>query len=238
MNSHISVERCQGFIQCNLQSPHAHFPAGESQGMSVVTLSRQAGSGGHAVAGRLAVLLEARKTGQACPWTVFDRNLVEKVLDDHNLPKNLAKFMPEDRMSEIADTMDELFGLHPPSWTLVHKTADTILHLAHMGNVIIIGRGANIILSKLPYVFNVRLVGSLEKRTRYISETAQLSEKEAREKVQFEDLGRRRYLRKYFNKDVDDPLLYHLTINTDLVSFEEATRMIADAVCPKPHGAL
>jgi hypothetical protein len=42
---------------------------------------------------------------------LFDRNLVEKVPVDHNLPARLARFMPEDRISQVSDTMDELFGL-------------------------------------------------------------------------------------------------------------------------------
>ena len=36
------------------------------------------------------------------------------------------------------------------------------------------------------------------------------------------------------NKDVDDPLLYHLVINTDLVPFDEAARMIATPSSPSP----
>jgi diguanylate cyclase (GGDEF)-like protein len=45
-------------------------------------------------------------------------------------------------MSEITDTLDELLGLHPPAWTLVRQMTETILHLAEMGNVILVGRGA------------------------------------------------------------------------------------------------
>ena len=35
---------------------------------------------------------------------------------------------------------------------------------------------------------------------------------------------------RYFNREIDDPLLYHLVINTDLVPYEIAARMIGDAV--------
>ena len=35
---------------------------------------------------------------------------------------------------------------------------------------------------------------------------------------------------KYFRTDLDDPLLYHLTINTDLIPCEQAAHMIGDAV--------
>src|SRR5512141_528358 len=119
MITQYGLERCQTFINAHLQS--AGKSATAAQGgvpRRTVTISRQTGSGAHAVAEKLATCLQALSPADACPWTVFDRNLVEKVLEDHNLPRRLAQFMPEDRISEIADTMDELFGLHPPSWTL------------------------------------------------------------------------------------------------------------------------
>jgi hypothetical protein len=165
---------------------------------------------------------------------VFDRNLVEKVLEDHNLPARLAKFMPEDRVSEITDTMDELFGLHPPSWVLVRKTSETILHLAELGHVILIGRGSNIITAKLPHVFHVRLVGSLETRVKHLQQLNKLSLKQAQQLANREDLARRRYVKQFFGKDIDDPLLYHLVINTDLISVDDASRMILHGPAPKP----
>lgn len=201
--------------------------------MPTVTISRQAGSGSHVIADKLAEMLETRLPGESCRWTVFDRNLVERVLDDHHLPSRLARFMPEDRISEVSDTMDELFGLHPPSWTLVREASDTILRLAQMGGVILIGRAANIITRKLDSVFHVRLVGSAERRLEHIREYYGLSPKAAVKMLQEEDRGRRRYVRKYFGKDIDDPLLYHLVINTDHISYDLAARIIADTVVQK-----
>jgi hypothetical protein len=164
---------------------------------------------------------------------VFDRNLVERVLEDHHLPQRLAKFMPENQASEISDTIDELCGLHPPSWLLVRQTAETILRLAKLGNVIIIGRGANIITAKLKSVFHVRLVASLEARVRHIEEKDRLDRKAALEFIHREDRGRKRYLKKHYQKDINDPLLYHLTINTDLINYERAARLIADTPMQK-----
>jgi len=65
----------------------------------VVTISRQAGAGAHAVAEALVNRLQPGAPKDAIPWTIFDRNLVEKVLADHDLPEQLARFMPEDRRS-------------------------------------------------------------------------------------------------------------------------------------------
>ena len=219
------------FINCQLQ------PAGKGQvsredgaTRRAVTISRQTGSGAHSVAEKLAALLQAHTPKEACPWTVFDRNLVEKVLADHDLPERVGRFMPEDRISSISDTMEELFGLHPPSWMLVRKVSETILHLLELGNVIVIGRGATVVSAKLHHVFHVRLIGSLPKRVQHIQELDHLGKEAALRLIQREDRGRRRYLKRYFKTDLDDPLLYHLVINTDLVSYDEAARIIADAV--------
>jgi hypothetical protein len=178
----------------------------------------------------LANYLQAHSPKDAPPWTLFDRNLVEKVLEEHNLPERMAKFLAEDRISELQDTMDELFGLHPPSWTLVRQTADTILHLIELGRVIIIGRGGGIITRNLDYVFHVRLVGSLERRLEYVQEYYKMEKKEALEFINREDRGRQRYLKKYFDLEIDDPLLYHVVINTDLIPQKLAARMIGDAL--------
>ena len=179
------------------------------------------------------------------PWTIFDRNLVEKVLEDHDLPARLAASMPEDRKSEMADTLDGLFGQRTTSWTLVKKTAETILHLAEVGNVVIIGRGANIITAKLPFAFHVRLVGSLERRIEHLIDYKHLSLEEAKEYARTEELGRARYVKKYYSADIEDPLLYDLVINTDRVSVRgggpaDRRRAVGAtlAACPSTRSAV
>jgi cytidylate kinase len=235
MNAQHGLERALTFINTQLQ------PAGKgliftNEGLQrrAVTISRQTGSGAHRVAEKLADLLQAHTPKDACPWTVFDRNLVEKVLQEHDLPGRVARFMPEDRISSISDTMEELFDLHPPSWLLVRKVTETILHLVELGNVIVIGRGGTVITAKLDHVFHVRIVGSLEKRVQHVHELNQMSKTAALKLIHREDHGRTRYLKKYFKTDLNDPLLYHLVINTDLISYDEAARIIADAMLKSP----
>ena len=130
----------------------------------------------------------------------------------------------------LQDVVEEFFGLHPSSWTLVENTSRTILHLAQMGGVILIGRGANVITNRLPNAFHVRLVGSLEKRALRVQEMYQLGPSAALETIEKEDRGKRRYLKEHFAKDIDDPLLYDLVINTDHFSYSEAAAMIGDCV--------
>ena len=227
----VRLERCFSFINCQLQPAARVVPhAANGNCRTAVTISRQAGCGALVVAEKLAARLQTHAPRGAPPWTVFDRNLIEKVLEDHHLPARLAKYLPEDRTTALQDITDELFGLHPPSWTIVRQTAETMLRLAELGSVILIGRGANVVTAKLSNVFHVRLVAPLEKRIEHAHEFYEMSRKAARQFCLSQDLGRKRYLKKYFNAEVDDPLLYHLTINTGLVPYEQAARMIADAV--------
>jgi cytidylate kinase len=188
------------------------------------------GAGGIAIATRVAEYLQRHRPGSPASWTVFHRDLVEKVLAEHNLPARLAEYMPEDRVSYIQDTVEELLGLHPPRTSLVKQVTETILGLAELGNCILIGRGAHVILAKCPTAFHVRLVSTLEKRIARYSKAQNISEQDAREVIVREDAARRRYLRSHFDADVDDPLGYHLALNTDWFSLEEAAELIGQAV--------
>lgn len=225
MEPHKGLEQAQAFLQCQLR-PAQRPP---TRPRLAVTISRQTGSGAWRVARCLAELLDRRVPDPELKWTVFDKELVEKVLADHHLPQKLAEFMPEDRVSMLEDMMTELLGLHPPSWTLFHATVETILKLAELGHVILIGHGANVVTAKLPHVFHVRLVGSLERRLERVMADRGLDRKQAREFIEKEDRGRTRYLREHFKAEIDDPLLYDLILNTDRISHEQAAALIAEA---------
>jgi cytidylate kinase len=51
--------------------------------------------------------------------------------------------------------------------------------------------------------------------------------------IKKEDANRYKYLKSHFFREPDDPTLYHLTINTGLLSYEESAIVIADALIKK-----
>jgi cytidylate kinase len=236
MSAHSSLERCMAFV--NLQAGPAsklRLPGNGKPGWRAITISRQAGAGGHAVGEKLAELLRAGDPTDSRPWMVFDRNLVQRVLEDHHLPGYIAGFMPEDRGTQIEQILDELFRQRPPAIMLVHKTAETILRLIELGHVVVIGRGANIVTQKFQDVLHVRLVASLERRVEYLQKIRECSRNEALEFVHNEDRGRRRYLKEYFDKEIEDPLLYHMVLNTELLGFDATAELIARFVLNRVH---
>jgi cytidylate kinase len=200
----------------------------EPQCRLTITFSRQSGCGAREDAGHLAEFLQTH-TSSTPSWAVFDQDLVDKVLEDHNLPMRLARFMVEDGGVEFLDALDELLGIHPSFWSLVQQTSQTISRLAERGNAILIGRGAHVVTSGRDRVFHVRLVSSLAKRVEYVQDTRRIGKDEALAAIRREDRGRSRYLKKYFGRDIDDPLSYHLVVNTEFVSHEKAARLIGEA---------
>ena len=228
MWKNIGFQQCLAFINCQLRpgSTGTHF---RPPVRPTITISRMTGSGGRTIASHLVEYLQAQAPAE-CHWTVFDRNLLERTLEDHHLPKQIAEFMPEGHKSMLGDMLEELLGMHPSSWTLVQQTSETILRLAQMGHVILVGRGANIITRRLSNVFHVRLVGSLEKRVRRVEEVHDLDREAALKFIHDQDKGKARYLKEHFKQDINDPLLYHLIINTDRVTYDDAARLIGNEV--------
>jgi cytidylate kinase len=223
------VDKCLSFIKCDLNPearqwlPHTNF-------VPTVTLSRQTGCDVMAVARELAEFMQDQPTADKCTWSIFDKNLVERVLEEHKLPKEIAKYMPEDRVSAIQDAVEEMLGLHPSSRTLLAKTNETIQHLAKLGHVILIGRAANVITRDMRTVFHVRLVAPLELRIERIMARHQLTHKAAREFIHKGDLGRMRYLKDHFHSDINDSLQYDLVINMARLPHREVAHLIGDAV--------
>jgi cytidylate kinase len=223
-----TIDRCYSFINSHTAIPDRRTV--ESRIRRAVTISRQAGCGAVIVAEKLAKYLEQHSPPEGATWTVFDRELMDKVLADHHLPKYLAKFLPEDRASQIEDTLADIFGVHPPTQTVVQQTTETLLQLAELGNAILIGRAGNIVTAKLPNVLHVRLVAPLEDRIERICRDDHKSPAEARRFCLEEEQARARYLKTYFKADINDPLQYHLIINTSRVGCEDTARIIGESV--------
>lgn len=217
-------DSCKGYVLAHANRPSLH----QKELLPSIAISREAGAGAVTVGEKVIELMQKGRQNQA-PWALFDRNLIEQVLEDHNLPKRIKEFMPEAPRFELSAAVEEMLGLHPGSWTLLEHTTDTILRLASTGHAILVGRGANIITAHLPNVLQVRLVAPEKQRIRHCEKYYSLTEREATLFVHKTDRARRHYVKRYFNADVDDPLHYHLIVNTGLFSYEEAAQVIATA---------
>jgi cytidylate kinase len=115
---------------------------------------------------------------------------------------------------------------------------------AEAGNVIIVGRGGQVILQNRRNALHVRVFASPEIRIRNLVSRENLDREVAEEEIQTSDRQRAHYLQRYHGVDWQDPSLYHLTINADHVPVAmgamvivEATRWLAKSLGESLPGA-
>lgn len=102
-----------------------------------------------------------------------------------------------------------------------------IRELAERDNVVIVGRGGQAILRNRPNTLHVSVVCPFDVRVRRIMEQDRMTQEDATKRVQESDRGRAAFHKRFFKVDLNDPYLYHITVNSNRMSYEAA----ADIVC-------
>lgn len=227
MKTHSGLETAGSYL--NIQIGNTGTPwVGKPDG-PFVTISRESGASGSSLARALALRLNAHASTHA-QWTVYTGNLIEEMLQNHHLPPNLARYLPEDKISEISASVGELVGLHPNLWDLVQKTNELIRRLACGGHAIIVGRGANFATANIKNGVHLRLIAPAEHRARHIARLQQMDEAEARTYNTRRDLSRERYVHTHFNANIKDPTAYDLAIDTSRVHLTEAAEIVSTLI--------
>ncbi len=198
-----------------------------------ITISRETGIGAEKICELLIDFLSRFSTPHYSNWAYFDKNLIERVIADHDLPSHFRSYLENERPSSIDSMFSEILKIHPSNLKLLHKTSQTILQLAQYGNVIIIGRGGNVITSELKNSFHVRLVAPVKFRISNAQQLYKMTRRDAAHFIEREDKVRKEFLKKYFHKDIEDPKNYHLVLNTYLMGFEEVAETIGNIIMRK-----
>lgn len=192
-----------------------------------VTISRQAGAGGHTLARVLIEKMDQEPNKELFgDWEMFDHKLVEMVADDPDLTVSVEKLLGE----EYHRTADDFFRQILTASTHQDIVADRIFRLvrviAEVGKAVIVGRAGSEVTRGLGPSVSVRLISTEESRLARMMELHEETEKKARDAMARHDSGRARLLKRHFRVDIEDPLLYDAVWNTNNVSFEA----IADAI--------
>jgi cytidylate kinase len=205
-------------------------------GMRVITISREYGSGGGEIAARLA-----RRLG----WRLIDHEIVAQVAYRTGIPISQAQAHDEVGESFIARILNSLqFGAPeglpvPPPETgittrIYYQTLQQIMEqLADEGEVVIVGRGGQIILQNRRDALHVRIVAPFTKCVAYVARREGLSEAAARARTLMKNRARARYIQTLYHRNHDDPHLYDLVINTGIIDLEGAVDLICTALTHK-----
>jgi cytidylate kinase len=229
-----SYEKARIYIDRHYQeSQEAKFHKRKTFPGPIITISREAGIGAAAICEKLIEYFNCYAIEDYNEWVYFDRSLIEKVMEDHHLPDHFRKFLIEEKTHKADSWIGEMLGVTPSKFSLLNKTRYTILKLAELGNVILVGRGANIITANFKSAFHVRLIAPMNYRIENAMRLYGTSKKNATQFIIEEDNARKNYILKYFHKDISDPLIYHSVINTNLLEFEEIAEIIGHCVIKK-----
>jgi cytidylate kinase len=199
--------------------------------MNVITVSREYGAGGYEVARRLAEVLG---------WELLDRELLHRAAAVEHLPDAELE-----QLDEKAVSLADRFRLHPPHQHYIHGLREAARQAAAQGNVVLVGRGTEQLLSDLLNVFHLRLVADLEWRARRMAQREGWPLEQARVRCQEEARVRSRFTRYFFGAEALQPDRYDLIVNTGRIDLEEAVASVVALVrgtwtteaAPSPSGS-
>jgi cytidylate kinase len=111
---------------------------------------------------------------------------------------------------------------------LLEVTTGVIQDIAASGNVVISGRGANVILRDRADACHIALTSSMDERIKRIMDRVDLERREAERYVVENDKARNDYYQRFFHVHPEDLHQYHMVINTDWIDVPEAARLVIE----------
>lgn len=220
--------------------------------MTVITISRQAGSWGDEIAHRLCEQLGLR---------YFDKQLMAQVAGEVGLsPGEIVDFSESNY--KVRSLFDRLFrkseavavaqartwkvdasGVRKADVKLLDENQAislvqaTIRAAYQQGDVLIVGRGGQALLQDRPDVLHVRVEAPLHVRIQRVQEAEVVNAEMAEELVNRRDAVAAAYLRRFYDIDWFDPKLYHLILNTGKLSVDAAVATVVQAAAFLPMPA-
>ncbi|MCP3973875.1 MAG: cytidylate kinase-like family protein [bacterium] len=184
-----------------------------------VTISRQAGAGGHDLAQSLVEVFAAQDDADLFEgWQVFDRKLCEMVARNPIYSVSMSSLLAEEYRTKTNDFFHQILRSTVDQGTVMNEVFRVVAAVASIGKCIIVGRAGSEVTRALSPGVAVRLVAPEEVRVRGVMEFYGLDEKTARAEAVKLDASRARLLDKHFGADIDDPTLYDGTWNTGQVA--------------------
>jgi cytidylate kinase len=198
----------------------------------LITISRQYGAGGSEV---------ARRVADALGWRLVDNELVERVAARAGLaPEDVAKW--EERASTFVERLARALVAATPEMAipeeaggtvpklgeadLVRITEGVVAEIAAEGRVVLVGRAAPAVLAQQRDALHVKLVAPKPDRVEAVAARLGVSPQQAAVAVDESDSTRARYHRQYYHRDWNDPVNYHLVLNTGTLGLDGATGLI------------
>jgi cytidylate kinase len=186
----------------------------------IVSISREAGSRGADV---------GRSIAERLGFGFWDQELVHEVAERTGMADTLVATLDE-RVRGYIDEMvsSVLVGHDATASEYVRQVARVVHTLVQHGSSVVVGRGSQFLVTP-EHVLRVRLVAPLDLRVRGYSLRHGIPLELARRRVLAIDGDRCEFYRRYFDRDVGDPIHYDLVVNTGTLSTEGAVEVVVAA---------
>ncbi|HPS87861.1 MAG TPA: cytidylate kinase-like family protein [Spirochaetota bacterium] len=194
-----------------------------------VTISREYGCGGFMVAAKIVEIFndELKPDPQ---WAAYDKKILDRLMKDTGLSAHLVETLTEKARSKMTNIIQTTFSSFPPQVAIHKKLTEMIALLALHGNVVIVGRGSNMITKNFINGFHVRLVAPVSRRVEKISKEMNISKNEALKLINEKTKQRDEYMKEFLRFDLTDPHNYDLTINDGEFTVEQAAGLIIEGM--------
>ncbi len=202
--------------------------------MRAITISREYGSGGGEVAHRLA---------QHLGWQLVDHEIVVRVASELGVSEQEVEAQDEYAESITSRIISSLQAMQPAMFAISAPFPDTptiesyqealdrvVQGAVATGHVVIVGRGAQVLLGDRRDVLHARVVAPLEQRITYVMSREGVNRDDARNRIQIKDQDRMRYLQTVHHQRPDDAHLYDITLSTSMLSLDEVVDLICRAL--------
>lgn len=218
-NSSLGV--VEALVGAELEVEHVPERRAASPGTATVTVARDCGAGGDAIAFALA-----KRLGLRC----YDRDLLEAVAHEAKVERRLIERLDERASRPVDDwSYSILWGQTAMREDYVRHLKTVVHGIAAGEGGVILGRGVNFILGGA-HAFRVRIAGSPARCSERLAAERRIPVEEAAKIVRAKNDERARFIRDTYGRDWSDPAAYDLVLNTDRFGNEQVVRVIAAAM--------
>jgi cytidylate kinase len=199
--------------------------------MPIITVTRQYGSGGSDVAARVAAILG---------WTLLDTTIVDAVALKMGVPTDIIRALDERTPPFVARLADTLALGTPqvmspaaaaavvsPDERVIEMTKRVMEDAVTRGPVVVVGRGAQVVLSQHTDAVHVFCYAPRDALIRRIATREGVPSLEAERMVSEVNRQRESAVRRHYGRAWSAPEHYHLCVNTEWLGIEGAAQLVA-----------
>ncbi len=192
----------------------------EERPAPVITVSREPGCGGTAI---------ARKLSSALGMDLVSGQIIQKVADSAEMSEKVVASLDEKQVTRRDDWLTSLFEvrhLWPDSY--LPPSDESRRHRRAARKRGHPRPGANFMLPP-EETFRIRLIGPREARIARVMKDKKVSGSEAEEYVVRTESDRNAFVRKYFHADIGDPAHYDMILDTSRLGIDGVVESVKAA---------